>query len=157
MLNRSKLFKEGKRLANYAEEYRSKLRTADEAVKVVKSGDFVFYSHFATAPKALDEALAKRKDELQNVMVKCTCPTHTVKVAEVDPEKKTFIYHSGHWSGHDRHLGDKGLAYYFPGNYGMVPDNIRKKNMPNPRIAMIMTTGMDNKGYFKSLLQELPT
>lgn len=135
-------------MASYAEEYRRKLRIADEAVKVVNSGDFVFYSHFATAPKGLDEALAKRVDELHDVKVKCTCPTHTVKVAEVDPEKRTFIYHSGHWSGHDRHLGDKGLAYYFPGNYGMVPDNIRKQNMPNPRVAMIMTTAMDNNGYF---------
>lgn len=40
------------------DDYENKLRTADEAVKLVKSGDLVYYSHVAMFPIILDEALA---------------------------------------------------------------------------------------------------
>ena len=44
----------------FYEHVQRKLRTPEEAVKVVKSGDQVNYNHFAMSPKALDAALAKR-------------------------------------------------------------------------------------------------
>ena len=40
--------------------YESKLTTADEAVKVVKSGDWVDYGWCVNTPVALDIAMAKR-------------------------------------------------------------------------------------------------
>ena len=43
------------------EEYQRKLVTADEAVKVVQSGDTVNYGEFIMNSALLDEALAKRK------------------------------------------------------------------------------------------------
>ena len=49
---------------NYQELYQQKLTTAEEAVKVVKSGDWVDYSWCCNHPVALDKALAARKDEL---------------------------------------------------------------------------------------------
>ena len=52
------------------DEYRSKLRTADEAVKVVKSGDWVDYITGNGFPRGLDAALARRKDELTDVKVR---------------------------------------------------------------------------------------
>ncbi len=42
------------------EEYKSKLRIPDEAVQLVRSENFIFYSHFARFPEVLDEALARR-------------------------------------------------------------------------------------------------
>jgi acyl-CoA hydrolase len=53
-------------MGKYIKEYQNKLCTPDDAVKIVKSGDNISYSHFAMAPPALDEALAKRADELQD-------------------------------------------------------------------------------------------
>ena len=50
--------------------YKSKLRTADEAVKVIKSGDWVDYGFCATQPRVLDEALARRAPELEDVKVR---------------------------------------------------------------------------------------
>ena len=47
------------------DQYRNKLRIADEAVKVVKSGDWVYYSHFVMTPVTLDSALAKRVGDRQ--------------------------------------------------------------------------------------------
>ena len=45
-------------------EYRSKLKTAAEAVKIVKNGDWVDYGSNNSYPPALDAALAARRDEL---------------------------------------------------------------------------------------------
>ena len=55
---------------NYQELYRQKLTTAEEAVKVVKSGDWVDYAWCTSYPVALDKALAARKDELFDVKVR---------------------------------------------------------------------------------------
>jgi len=52
---------------NYEAEYKEKLITADEAAKLVKSGDWVQYGEFVMQPKDCDAALAKRKDELTDV------------------------------------------------------------------------------------------
>ena len=43
----------------FESEYKAKFRTPEEAVKVVKSGDWVDYMYFNGYPKALDRALAK--------------------------------------------------------------------------------------------------
>ena len=51
---------------DWHEEYQKKLVTADEAVKVVKSGDRVVFPT-GREPEALGLALAARKEELQNI------------------------------------------------------------------------------------------
>ena len=51
---------------DFSEEYRQKLTSADEAVKVIKSGDWVDYGWCTNTVDALDKALAKRTDELKN-------------------------------------------------------------------------------------------
>ena len=52
---------------NFIDEYKSKLRTAEEAVSVVKSGDWIDYTSSLGMPVLLDRALAKRRDELKDV------------------------------------------------------------------------------------------
>lgn len=44
---------------DYQALYQQKLTTADEAVKVVKSGDWVDYTWCTNHPIALDKALAR--------------------------------------------------------------------------------------------------
>jgi len=53
---------------NWQEEYKRKLVSAEEAVKVVKSGDFVV-TPLPDQPSYLQEALAARANELRNVTV----------------------------------------------------------------------------------------
>mgnify|MGYP002512348383 CR=1 FL=1 len=55
---------------NYQEEYRKKLVTPEQAAAVVKSGDWVDYSCNVCFPTLLDAALAKRKDELWDAIIK---------------------------------------------------------------------------------------
>ena len=48
---------------HFLEEYRRKLRTPEEAVSVVKDGDWVDYTCSLGKPEILDRALAKRRDD----------------------------------------------------------------------------------------------
>ena len=71
-------------LTDYSSEYRSKLRTPEEAVKVVKSGDWVDYTSTLGKPVLLDRALAKRRDELFDVKIRGNLTEGPIEVAECD-------------------------------------------------------------------------
>ena len=55
---------------NYYDDYRSKLKTPEQAVRCVKSGDWVDYGTNVCFPTLLDKALAARRDELTDVKVR---------------------------------------------------------------------------------------
>ena len=52
---------------DYYSEYRSKLKTPEQAALLVNSGDWVDYSTATAKPTLFDEALAGRRDELFDV------------------------------------------------------------------------------------------
>ena len=52
---------------DYSQEYKQKLVSADEAVKLIKSGDWVDYGWCTNTVDTLDKALAKRTDELKDI------------------------------------------------------------------------------------------
>lgn len=130
------------------QEYRNKLRSADEAAKVVKSGDSVYYSHFAMFPTQLDNALSRRVGEMENVSIIVSTAMRPAQVAINDPEHKTFTYYSTFASSHDRKLINAGLGYRIPGNFREEPDRVRKGYYPHPNVAMVKTTTMDEYGFF---------
>ncbi|MGD9503460.1 MAG: acetyl-CoA hydrolase/transferase family protein [Syntrophobacteraceae bacterium] len=131
---------------NYFSEYQQKLVSAAEAVRVVRSGDWVAYGHFAMAPKLLDEALAERKDELRDVKVRCVCPMHMVKVAQVDPKYEHFIYHSSFLSPYDRKLGDR--CMHIPALYRTIAATVRQEYAPRVNTVFLKTAPMDGHGFF---------
>jgi len=133
---------------NYYDEYKNKLVSADDAVKVVKSGDWVAYSHFVMFPETLDKALSKRKDELRGVKVKTSTAMHPPQVALVDPEKKSFIYNAGFFSHNDRVASKKGNAYYIPTNFYEEVPRLLNGYAAKPNVAFIKTTPMDKNGFF---------
>jgi butyryl-CoA:acetate CoA-transferase len=130
------------------DEYRNKLRTADEAVKVVKSGDWVYYSHFAMTPVTLDKALARRVGEITDVKISLSNGMHPVQIAACDPERKTFTYNTTFYSKSDRNLAKQGLAFFIPANYHEQPWRLRNGFSPKPNVVMVKTTPMDNNGLF---------
>ena len=99
---------------DYLSEYKSKLRTADEAVKCVKSGDWVDYTSNVGFPVALDAALARRRDELFDVKIRGNLIFGPIQAVECDPEMDHFVYNSWHCSGYERKLCDKGRAFFTP-------------------------------------------
>ena len=90
---------------DYSAEYRAKLRSAEEAVQVVKSGDWLDYGTALSMPQLLDAALAKRKD-LQDVKVRGNLLFGPLQIVEQDPEQAHFTYHSWHCSAYERKLAD---------------------------------------------------
>ncbi len=101
----------------FESEYREKLRTPEEAVKVVKSGDWVDYMFFNAQPKALDKALAKRKDELFGVHIRSAISLPPFpQVPQCDPTMEHFQWDSWHFSAWDAKLETRGYAV-FPRSY----------------------------------------
>lgn len=130
----------------YWEEYRRKLTTADEAVKVVKSGDMLAYGQFVTYTFDLDTALAGRKDELQDVFVisaTCLCVPEIVKA---DPEQKSFVFNDYSFSTVGRKMNDKGMAYFMPEAYHEIPTHYREIRPAD--VVFLAVTPMDDKGFF---------
>ena len=127
-------------------QYEQKLITADQAAQLVKSGDLVQYSEFAMFPDALDEALAKRKDELENVTIRSISFTQVPKPVAADPERKHFIMEDYHFSAISRYLHDKDLCNYIPFSYSHGPRSIKK--YIDVDVAFIMVGPMDARGFF---------
>ena len=98
-------------MINYMPEYQKKLRSPEEAVRVVKSGDWVEYGYGMTFPTLLDAALAKRRDELTDVKIRGLYVHDAIQTVECDPEQEHFIYNSWHTSPYERSLCDRGLCY----------------------------------------------
>lgn len=131
---------------DFMTEYRRKLVSPEDAVKVVKSGDTVAYGHFAMAPTFLDSYLAQRKDELKSVKVYGAVYPGLAQVAVCDPTREHFIYNSWHFSGGDRMLHDKDLCNYIPMLYHEGPELV--KRYCNSDVFMVKVTPMDSRGYF---------
>jgi butyryl-CoA:acetate CoA-transferase len=132
---------------NYSREYQSKLVSADDAVKVVKSGDMVQYGEFMMSSRYLDSALARRTEELQNVSIRTTaCPFPPKTVLE-DPERKHFIFNDWHFSGASRKLHADNLCNYVPVTYHEAPVIYDRGYFPVD-VAMIMVAPMDKHGFF---------
>lgn len=128
-------------------EYEKKLCTAREAVKVVRSGDWIDYGWNACAPAALDEALAERYQELKDVKVRGAVLMKRPAILSVPDTAEHFIWNSWHMSGLERKLIDEGIAYYIPLRYSELPRWYRE-NVEPIRAAMIQVAPMDEEGYF---------
>ena len=131
---------------NVQAEYRSKLRTPEEAVKVVKSGDWVDYGTNVGFPTLLDAALAKRRDELSDVKLRGNLLFGPIQTVECDPTREHFLYNSWHCSAYERKLCDKGLCNYIPMIFRNVVPYYRHFLTVN--VAMLGVTPMDRHGYF---------
>ena len=133
-------------MMNYQEEYRSKLRTKEEAVKCVKSGDWVDFMPNVCFPTLLEEALAQRRDELFDVNLRSNLVFGPLKTVESDPNREHFTYNSWHCSSYERKLCDRGLCNFIP----MIFRNLVQyyKHFLKVNVAMACVTPMDKHGYF---------
>lgn len=127
--------------------YQSKLTTADEAVKVIKSGDWVDYGFCNTHPHVLDEALARRAPELEDVKVRGGIALWKPAIFDIEEPAKHIIYNSHHTGGFERKHIDTGACFYEPMRYSELPRYYYDHINP-PDVAMIQVGPMDKHGYF---------
>ena len=127
--------------------YQSKLTTAEEAVKVIKSGDWVDYGFCNTHPHVLDEALARRAPELEDVKVRGGIALWKPAIFDIEEPAKHIIYNSHHTSGFERKHIDTGACFYEPMRYSELPRYYYDHITP-PDVAMFQVAPMDKHGYF---------
>ena len=131
---------------NYEHEYRRKLRTPEEAVQAVKSGDWVDYTTNVCFPTLLDASLARRRDHLTDVKIRGNLLFGPIQTVECDPSREHFCYNSWHCSAYERRLCDRGLCSYIPMLFRNVVPYYRHFLTVN--VAMMAVTPMDRHGYF---------
>ena len=131
---------------NVRSEYKSKLVTPEEAVQVVKSGDWVDYLTIVSFPTLLDKALAKRRDELFDVKIRGNLIFGPIEAAECDPSREHFCYNTWHCSAYERKLSDRGLCNYIPMVFRDCTEYYRVFLTVN--VAMMAVPPMDDHGYF---------
>jgi len=123
----------------------NKYVTAQEAVKIVKSGDRVYLQAAAAAPTILSNALTERASELRDVEV---CHLHTEGEARyANPElSESFHVNSFFIGANVRHTLKSGNGSYTPVFLSELPYLFRKKVL-NLDLAFIHVSPPDSHGY----------
>ena len=102
---------------DYSQEYKQKLVSADEAVKLIKSGDWVDFGWCTNTVDALDQALAKRTDELTNVNLRGGILLKPLATFAREDAGEHFTWNSWHMSVIERKMISLGCAFYSPIRY----------------------------------------
>jgi acyl-CoA hydrolase len=123
----------------------NKYVTAEEAVKVVKSGDRVYLQAAAAAPTILANALTERASELRNVEI---CHLHTEGEARyANPELSNSFHVNSFFIGPNvRHTLKAGNGSYTPVFLSELPHLFRKNVLPID-VAFIHVSPPDHHGY----------
>lgn len=127
--------------------YNDKLTSANEAVKVVNSGDWVDYGWCTGTPVALDKAMAARLPELTDVNFRGGILMQVPEIFKIDNPAEHITWNSWHMGGIERKAIADGFSYYAPIRYSELPRYIRESATP-PRVAMFQVAPMDKHGYF---------
>jgi 4-hydroxybutyrate CoA-transferase len=130
---------------NWVADYRAKMRTAEEAVGNIKSGDRVYYGGNAAIPQTLVRALASRRAELQDVQL-----NHVLLLGEdplSDPEMAGHFRHNSLFVGPaDRKAVNDGRADYVPIFLYMIPRLFTERIVPLD-VAMVSVSPPDEHGF----------
>jgi 4-hydroxybutyrate CoA-transferase len=130
---------------NWADEYRSKIVTADESVRAIHSGDRVYIHQGCGEPEDLVQAMVRRGHQLQDVEV-----IHLATMGSADYSKPEF---EGHFrvnaffvGANVRQAVQEGRGDYVPIFLSEVEELFQSGAMPID-VALIQCTPPDPYGY----------
>ena len=125
-------------------QYKKKVRTAQDAVKIVKSGNRVVFSHACGEPRLLPGALVKRAKQLQDVEI-----VHMVPMGEAlycRPEYAKSFRHVALFSGAPtREAIWDNRGDYMPYVFSEIPF-LFNSTLPVD-VAMVSVSPPDNNGF----------
>lgn len=128
------------------DKYRNKIKSPAEAAKVVKNGDWVDFGFGNGFPELFDEALAARRDELQDVKIRGGLVyrpiIHTI---DCDPDRKHFQYYSWHLGGYERKMFTAGRLQFVPMLLRLLPEMYR--DYLRVDVAVVPVSKPDEQGY----------
>lgn len=134
---------------DFRKEYEAKLTTAKEAVKVVKTGDWVDFGWTIGIPYDLDAAIAERikEEDLYDINFRGGIALRELEIFKIEDAAKHISWNSWHMTGIERKMISKGFSFYAPIRYSELPRYYR--DLPDPvDVAMIRVAPMDAEGYF---------
>jgi 4-hydroxybutyrate CoA-transferase len=129
----------------WVDGYKKKLVTAEEAVSVIKSHQRVYISGNAATPYTLLNALAQRKNELEDVEL-----VHVLLLGEdplSKPEMEGHFRHNSLFVGPaDRKAINEGRADYVPIFLHQIPNLFYSRQMPL-EVALLHLSPPDEHGF----------
>jgi len=129
----------------YEKVFHQKLVTAEEAVKAVKSGDFVYVHPGCAAPQRLLDALVARWQELSDVKI-----MHLMAMSKADyanPGMEGHFRHVAFFTGKNvREAINAGRADYMPVFLSEIPRLFYSKRVPVD-VALIHVSPPDEHGF----------
>jgi len=130
---------------NWQDHYQSKICTPDDAVKSIKSGDYVVVSHACGEPRSLTKAISERYAELRDVKV-----VHRVGMGEclyAQPGMEEHFRHISLFGGiNTRKAIYEGRADYIPRFISETPALFLEGHIPVD-VALITVSPPDKYGY----------
>ena len=132
---------------DFNSQYRDKLINAEQAAKLIQSGDVLLYATFLGRPVEFDNELAKRGQEINDVQIFC-CGTMAEPIMQTPlqgPEK--FTCNNWFFGVQDRRLHDQGNMFYMPIQFSQLQDVISNETF---RIDYYVqqVSPMDQYGFF---------
>lgn len=130
---------------NWKKIYHDKIVSAEQAVKVVKSGDRVVTGHACGEPSTLVEALVARAPELRQVEIVHMVAMGPAKYAQ--PGMEASFRHNALFVGAStRKAVEEKRADYTPCFFSEIPRLFRDKLLPVD-VALIQITPPDEEGF----------
>jgi 4-hydroxybutyrate CoA-transferase len=130
---------------DWKEIYKSRLVSAQDAVKHIKSGDRVVFGHSVAEPTALVEAMVENKAAYENVEI-----VHMVAMGKGDYAQpgmeKHFRHNAFFVGGSTRQPVSEGRADYTPCFFYKVPSMFKEGYLPVD-VLMTQVSPPDEHGY----------
>jgi acyl-CoA hydrolase len=128
------------------EQYRNKLRSADEAVREVRHGDAIIVPTGVGEPPALLAALSAQRRDWRGVTVAQILALR--KYGYIDPETVEHVRHVALFYGAaTRAGGQEGWVDFTPNYFSEIPAQIERGQIPAD-VVFSMASPMDAHGYF---------
>ena len=101
------------KVSSLAEEYQKKLITADEAAAMVHNNTRIHYGTGCGVVNDIDEALARRADELKGIEVLSTVALRKepFKLYQATSSNEQVRFASAHFSAFDRQMNKEGRCW----------------------------------------------
>jgi acyl-CoA hydrolase len=122
-----------------------KFSSAEEAVKIIKSGDTVFIHGVSQAPQILIDAMVQRAGELKNVRI--VHIHHEGRAEYINPEYEGIFRLESFFAGANvRKATMEGFADYIPAFLSEIPDLMRR-GIIKIDVALMNIAPPDKHGY----------
>ena len=146
---------------HWVDLYRKRVKSADDAVQAISSGDHVWIHGGCNNPEELIRAMVQRAPELQNVEV-----IHILTFGRADyvePEYQKSFRHRALFAGHNvRQAVSDGRADFVPVHLSMIPRLLSEGILPvdvahHPHLAARRARLLLVRGRHRGARRRLPS